>query len=222
MEKVRLNILGLSYSQTRTGAYALILGEENGKRRLPVIIGTNEAQAIAIQLEGLKPYRPLTHDLFVGMASAYHISVVEVNIIKLEEGIFYSELVCERDNARIKIDSRTSDAVALALRFKCPIFVNEDIMEKASVILDEKTGQLKQKDEKPPKEREINEYSIKELRKMMGIAIDDEDYETASILRDELNKREEAGEIEEDDDEDGDKHEDDDFFDDEDEDDDFI
>ena len=122
-KKIRLNIIGLSYSQTQTGAYALILGEETGKRRLPVIIGTSEAQAIAVQLEGLTPYRPLTHDLFLSMASAFHIELLEVNIVKLEEGVFFSELVCAKDGSKIKIDSRTSDAIALALRFKCPIFV---------------------------------------------------------------------------------------------------
>ena len=142
MKKILLKIAGLSYSQTRAGAYALILEEEDGNRRLPVIIGTSEAQSIAIQLEGLKPYRPLTHDLFVSMASSFHIEVTEVNIIKLEEGIFYSEIICKKENTKIKIDSRTSDAIAIALRFKAPIFVKESIMTKAGMLFDDDKGKF--------------------------------------------------------------------------------
>lgn len=197
MKKIRLNILGLSSSQTQTGAYALILGEENGNRRLPVIIGTGEAQAIAIRLEGLKPYRPLTHDLFHSMASAFHIMVTEVNIIKLEEGIFYSELVCERSNARIKIDSRTSDAIALALRFRCPIYVTEAIMNKAALIFDEITGKLIPATDSGEPENEqaestqLSDMTIEELQKLMQEAIDNENYENASKYRDEINRRDE-------------------------------
>lgn len=193
MKKVKLNILGLSSSQTQTGAYALILGEENGNRRLPVIIGTVEAQAIAIKLEGLKPYRPLTHDLILSISSAFNIIVTEVNIIKLEEGIFYSELVCERGNARIKIDSRTSDAIALALRFRCPIYVTEAIMQKASLIFDDKTGKLIPSAEENSTEVDaevpITDLPIDELQKLMQEAIDNEHYEKASKYRDEINRR---------------------------------
>jgi bifunctional DNase/RNase len=193
MKKIRLNILGLSSSQTQTGAYALILGEENGNRRLPVIIGTVEAQAIAIKLEGLKPYRPLTHDLVVSISSAFNITVTEVNIIKLEEGIYYSELVCERGNARIKIDSRTSDAIALALRFRCPIYATEAIMKKAALIFDDKTGKLIPSSEETNPEAEdetpITDLSIDELQTLMQEAIDNEDYEKASVYRDEITKR---------------------------------
>jgi len=194
MKKIRLKIAGLSYSQTRQGAYALILEEKDGGRRLPVIIGTTEAQSIAIYLEELKPFRPLTHDLFVSMANSFHIEIIEVNIINLEEGIFYSEIICKREHAKIRIDSRTSDAIALAIRFKAPIFVKESIMEKAGMIFTEegerKTGVTdvpeKENDEK---EKKISDFTDNELNTMMQEAIDNEDYETASKIRDELNKR---------------------------------
>ncbi|MDD4754614.1 MAG: bifunctional nuclease family protein [Prolixibacteraceae bacterium] len=136
MQKIRLNILGLSVSQTQSGAYALVLSEENGDRRMPIIIGPVEAQAIAIQLEELKPPRPLTHDLIKNIALAFEIALIEVVIYKLEEGIFYSELLCEMDGKEVRIDSRTSDAVALALRFRCPIYTTEEILSKAGVILE--------------------------------------------------------------------------------------
>ena len=136
MEKIRLQVLGLSYNHSNSGAYALVLSEEAGDRRIPIIIGGVEAQAIAIQLEGLTPPRPLTHDLFVSFAEAFNIMVEEIYIYKLKDGVFYSELVCTDGKTRIRIDSRTSDAVALALRFKVPIFTSREIMEKAGIILD--------------------------------------------------------------------------------------
>ena len=135
-KKVKLNILGLSYSQTQSGAYALVLAEEEGDRRIPIIIGGVEAQSIAIKLEGLEPPRPLTHDLFLNFARAFDVELTEVLIYKLEEGIFYSELVCTRSSEVIRIDSRTSDAVALALRFNCPIYTYEEILAKAGIVLD--------------------------------------------------------------------------------------
>ncbi len=128
MNKIKLNVLGISYSQTQSGAYALVLTEEHGNRRIPIIIGGFEAQAIAIQLEGLTPPRPLTHDLFLSFATAFNISLIEVDIYRLEEGVFYSKLVCENGNREITIDARTSDAIALALRFKCPIYTTEEII----------------------------------------------------------------------------------------------
>ncbi len=196
MKKIRIKIAGLSYSQTRSGAYALILEEDDGSRRLPVIIGTAEAQSIAIQLENLKPYRPLTHDLFVSMANSFHIEVIEVNIIRLEEGIFYSEIVCKREHAVIKIDSRTSDAVAIALRFHAPIYVTEDIMNKAAMIFDDETVPRppekvpEQKPEKKSEKTDFTKISEKNLKKMMKEAIENEEYEKASVIRDELNRRE--------------------------------
>lgn len=197
MQKIRLNILGLSVSQTQSGAYALVLAEEEGERRIPIIIGPVEAQAIAIQLEGLKPPRPLTHDLIKNMALAFDIALLEVTIYKLEEGIFYSELLCEMDGKEVKIDSRTSDAVALALRFKCPIFTSEEILQKAGIVLegdDEHSpvrSFLDDEDEfEAPEGSSYAQYSTSELNELLNEAIQNEDYEKASVIRDELNKRE--------------------------------
>jgi hypothetical protein len=195
MQKIRLNILGLSVSQTQSGAYALVLAEENGDRRIPIIIGPVEAQAIAIQLEGLKPPRPLTHDLIKNMALAFDIALLEVSIYKLEEGIFYSELLCEMDGKEIKIDSRTSDAVALALRFRCPIFTTEEILKKAGIVLefeDENSPVRSYSDDEiePTSSSSYAQYSQNELKEMLNEAVQNEDYEKASIIRDELKKRE--------------------------------
>jgi bifunctional DNase/RNase len=195
MQKIRLNILGLSVSQTQSGAYALVLAEENGERRIPIIIGPVEAQAIAIQLEGLKPPRPLTHDLIKNMAMAFDIALLEVTIYKLEEGIFYSELLCEMDGKEIKIDSRTSDAVALALRFRCPIYTTEEILKKSGIILDLEDEEspvrnVSDKDDfSEPEVSTYSQYSANELNEMIDEAIRNEDYEKASIIRDELKKR---------------------------------
>ncbi|GET20197.1 bifunctional nuclease family protein [Prolixibacter denitrificans] len=197
MRKIKLNILGLSYSQTQSGAYALVLSEDDGNRRIPIIIGAVEAQAIAIQLEGLKPPRPLTHDLFLNTALAFNINVVEVFIHKLEEGIFYAELVCEQDGNQITVDSRTSDAVALALRFECPIYTTEEILDKAGIILDfeEEENEDEESSDKEmvgPEEDEDSDYSVystEELNTMLDKAVTEEDYEKASEIRDEIQKR---------------------------------
>jgi uncharacterized protein len=197
MKKVKLNILGLSYSQTQTGAYALVLSETDGNRRIPIIIGAVEAQAIAIQLEGLKPPRPLTHDLFLNVALAFDIEIAEVFIHKLEEGIFYAEIVCEQNSNRIRVDSRTSDAIALALRFECPIFTTEEIIEKAGIIMEfDDAHELGEEPEdsnflKKTSARHIDysEYSSEELKELLDAAIADEDYEKASEIRDEINRR---------------------------------
>lgn len=197
-----MNVLGISYSQTQSGAYALVLAEESGDRRIPIIIGGFEAQAIAIQLEGLKPPRPLTHDLFLSFSTSFGISIIEVIIYKLEEGVFYSKLVCEDSEKTIAVDARTSDAIALALRFKCPIYTTEDILAKSGIILEiekedtAKTG-MKEPDfgepvirEKPSKSsEEFKDYSLSELKEMLQVAIRQENYERASEIRDELNKR---------------------------------
>ncbi len=196
MHKIRLNILGLSVSQTQSGAYALVLAEEDGDRRIPIIIGPVEAQAIAIQLEGLKPPRPLTHDLIKNIALAFNIALLEVTIYKLEEGIFYSELLCEMDGKEIRIDSRTSDAVALALRFKCPIYTSEDILKKAGIVLEVDDEHSPVRSYTDDDDYEMNEpssyaqYSLNELKEMLNEAIQNEDYEKASIIRDEMKKRE--------------------------------
>jgi bifunctional DNase/RNase len=195
MEKIRLNILGLSVSQSQSGAYALVLAEEKGDRRIPIIIGPIEAQSIAIQLEGLKPPRPLTHDLFKFMATSFDIVILEVIIYKLEEGIFYSELVCQREDVRITIDSRTSDAVALALRFNCPIYTTEDILNRAGIVIEfeNEHGQDDWNqnivDEPVRGKHEYEKYTSAELNQMLESAIQAEDYEKASAIRDEINRR---------------------------------
>ncbi len=197
MKKVKLNILGLSYSQTQTGAYALVLSEVDGKRRIPIIIGAVEAQAIAIQLEGLKPPRPLTHDLFLNIALAFDIEIVEVFIHKLEEGIFYAEIVCEQGSNRIRVDSRTSDAIALALRFECSIYTTDEVIDKAGIIMDfDESGDLTDDFEGTefirkgsPHLTDYSDSSIDDLNELLDSAISDEDYEKASEIRDEINKR---------------------------------
>src|SRR5512133_1072356 len=187
MNKVKLNVLGISYSQTQTGAYALVLAEETGRRRIPIIVGGFEAQAIAIQLEGLKPPRPLTHDLFLNVALAFDIEIAEVFIHKLEEGIFYAEIVCEQNSNRIRVDSRTSDAIALALRFECPIYTTEEIIEKAGINMEfDESGELNEEPEEGDRENvsktsaghvDYSEYSLEELNELLDAAVGNEDYE---------------------------------------------
>jgi len=190
MSKKKLSILGLSYSQTQTGAYALVLVEESGKRRIPIIIGGAEAQAIAIEIEGLKPLRPLTHDLFYSLASSFDIEMIEVNIHKLEEGIFYSELIAERDGVRQIIDARTSDAIALAIRFKCPIYTTEKILDSAGIQFESEDDEPTTKKRKTKKEVDIlAEKSQDDLQDMLDNAIATENYELASKIRDELKRR---------------------------------
>ncbi len=201
MNKIKLNVLGISYSQTQTGAYALVLAEENGNRRIPIIVGGFEAQAIAIQLEGLKPPRPLTHDLFLNFARTFTIDLLEVTVYKLEEGVFSSKLTCDDGKRIIEIDARTSDAIALALRFKCPIYTTEEIMRKAGIILDfEKESNVSGPPEKPapvkniPVENktladELAKVNMAELQEMLNDAVKDEDYERASMIRDEIKRR---------------------------------
>ncbi len=193
MEKIRLEILGMSYSQSQSGAYALILGEKNGKRRLPIIIGGFEAQAIAIELEKMKPARPLTHDLLKRVADAFQITVLEVIINKFHEGVFYAQLICDDGKQTIEIDSRTSDAVALAIRFKCPIYTFENIMSSAGIVVqDEKAKEKKKESEWLPGDAEGNPYeqnTIAELEELISKAIENEEYESASRIRDEIKKR---------------------------------
>jgi uncharacterized protein len=191
MNKIKLSIESLVYSQTHSGAYVLVLIEEFGQRKLPIVIGTAEAQAIALALEGMTPPRPLTHDLFVNFALAYNINLVEVIITKLEGEIFYAELVCESISSRIKIDSRTSDAVALAIRFKCPIYANESVLKSAGISY---VGQPSQqgKAESTIGNEQSSDLAIKslsELELLLNDAINSENYELASKIRDEINKR---------------------------------
>ncbi len=196
--KIKLDILGLSYSQTQTGAYALVLGEVDGKRRLPIIIGNFEAQAIAIELEQMKPSRPLTHDLFKSFAEAYNAKVSEVLIYKLEEGIFFANLICERDGSQFEIDARTSDAIALAVRFNCPIYTYESILSSAGIVLEEDDDDsLKQTSEKGSSSIEVkssdegtlSNMSVKELNAELEKALNKENYERATEIRDEIKRR---------------------------------
>ena len=192
MEKKRLEIVGMSYSQSQTGAYALILGEVGGKRRIPIIIGGFEAQSIAIELEKMKPSRPLTHDLIKNFADTYNISLKEVVINKFVDGIFFAKLVWDQYNTETEIDSRTSDAVALAIRFRCPIYTYEKILTEAGIIFDEsssKEAKSKGFTEKNIKQHKYEDYSLNELNNLLKKAVDKEDYEKASVIRDEINRR---------------------------------
>lgn len=203
MKKVRLEIVGLSYSQTQSGAYALVLGESTGTRRLPIIIGGFEAQAIAIELEKMSPSRPLTHDLFKAFAETFDVKVSEVLIYNLVEGIFYAKLLCNDGSRDVEIDARTSDAIALAVRFNCPIFTYEFILKSAGIVLDDDaaaaiTGETEQpvpKEHTPEvkstssSQEVYKEKSTEELKNMLQTALDDEQYEMASKIRDELNQR---------------------------------
>jgi len=196
MGKVKLNVLGISYSQTQSGAYALVLSEEEGKRRIPIIIGGFEAQSIAIQIEGLTPPRPLTHDLFLNFSKSFSIEILEVQIYKLEEGVFFSKLHCDNGKKEVYIDARTSDAIALALRFKCPIYTTEDIIEKAGIILEfDGTDDESEKAAAPAEKKEnydttlFSKMSLSELKSILDEAVNNEDYEKASKIRDEIKKR---------------------------------
>jgi len=194
VKKVKLEIVGLSYSQTQTGAYALVLGESKGKRRLPIIIGGFEAQAIAIELEKMTPSRPLTHDLFKSFAEGFDISVSEVLIYNLVEGIFFAKIICSNGEKDVEIDARTSDAIAVAVRFNCPINTYEFILSQAGIILDDEAinaaGESGEMDDLV--EADVNDYlkkSTEELKQLLDAALADEDYEKASRIRDEINNR---------------------------------
>ena len=197
MDKIKLNVLGISYSQTQTGAYALVLTEEEGERRIPIIIGGFEAQSIAIQLEGLKPPRPLTHDLFHNFALTFKINLREIIIYKLEEGVFYSKLICNNGGEDVTIDARTSDAVALALRFKCPIYTTEEILSKSGIVIDleQEKGSGEAKNEKKTKKttkgssQKYKDMNLEELEDLLEEAVKNEEYEKASAIRDEINRR---------------------------------
>ncbi len=194
MEKIKLDIVGLSYSQTQSGAYALVLGEAEGKRRLPIIIGGFEAQAIAIELEKMTPSRPLTHDLFKNFADEFDIHVQEVIIYNLVEGIFFAKLVCEKDGQEVEIDSRTSDAIALSVRFECPIYTYEFVLSSAGIVLDDEEDSASELVEEEVDLDELTRdpletSSLEDLEKQMQEALDKEDYEAASKIRDEINRR---------------------------------
>ena len=208
MSLVKLSIKGISYSQTQNGAYALILNEVDGERKLPIVIGAFEAQSIAIALEKeIKPPRPLTHDLFKNFAERFDITVKQVIIHKLVDGVFYSSIICERDKIEEIIDARTSDAIALALRFNAPIFTYKNILDKAGIYLkansqdtdkdSQEIDDILSNPETFGNEAESNQsgrvyikYSLQELSELLDQAVQHEDYEKAAKIRDEISKRE--------------------------------
>jgi len=200
MKKIKLDIVGLSYSQTQSGAYALVLGEISGRRRLPIIIGSFEAQAIAIEIEKMTPSRPLTHDLFKSFADAYHINVQEIIIYNLVDGIFYSKLICSDGKKTIEIDARTSDAIAVAVRFDCPIYTYEFILSTAGIVIEGNDFVYLENINETPEEKTVTSpsgaspagftsLSTDELKSKLQEALADEAYEKAAKIRDELNKR---------------------------------
>lgn len=196
MQLIQLDIVGLSYSQTQTGAYALVLGELTGNRRLPIIIGSFEAKAIAIAMESdIKTERPITHDLFTSFAKGYGVQVQKVLISSIQDGVFSSIIYCvNQDGKELELDARTSDAVAIALRFQAPIFTYEVIMKEAGIILDREPSKLIESEEEstrtsPAISDEFSPLSMNELEEALDKAIEEEDYERASKIRDEINKR---------------------------------
>ncbi len=196
MNKIKLDIVGLSYSQTQSGAYALVLGEVNGRRRLPIIIGSFEAQAIAIEIEKMTPSRPLTHDLFKSFAQAYHITVQEIIIYNLVDGIFYSKLLCSDGKKTMEIDARTSDAIAIAVRFDCPIYTYEFILSSAGIVIEgndfvylENIGEAPEDVTPSQTAAGYSSLSTDEIKTKLQEALAEEAYEKAAKLRDELNRR---------------------------------
>lgn len=195
MKKIKLDIVGLSYSQTQSGAYALVLGEINGRRRLPIIIGGFEAQAIAIEIEKMTPSRPLTHDLFKSFATSYHVNVQEVIIYNLVDGIFYAKLICNDGKKTVEIDARTSDAIALAVRFECPIYTYEFILATAGIVIEGNDFVFLENIEPQTEEKaasttlNYSSLSEEELKAKLKEALTDEAYERAAKIRDELSRR---------------------------------
>lgn len=190
MKKIELEIVALSHSITQTHSYAVVLGEVNGLRRLPIVIGGFEAQAIAVALERMQPSRPLTHDLMKNFMMAFNIDLHEIIINDLQEGIFYSKLVCSSDKDTIEIDSRTSDAVALAVRFGCPIYTYDNILDSAGILMDEDEKKKKvvvtHNDDKSD---DLKKMTVPELESMLNEVLEHEDYIKAASIRDEINRR---------------------------------
>lgn len=202
LKKIKLEILGLSSSQSQTGSFALVLGETEGNRRLPIIIGMFEAQAIAIEIEKIIPNRPMTHDLFKSFANSFHFHVEEIIISDLKEGVFFARIVCSDGLNKTEIDARPSDAIAIGLRFDSPIFTYESILSEAGIVLTDQEEEEERVETKPePKSKPKKEsgkktvgddyknYSVEKLNEMLKEAIDKEDYERAAKIRDELSKR---------------------------------
>lgn len=195
MKKIKLDIVGLSYSQTQSGAYALVLGEINGRRRLPIIIGAFEAQAIAIEIEKMTPSRPLTHDLFKSLAGSYNINIQEIIIYNLVDGIFFAKLICSDGKKTSEIDARTSDAIALAVRFDCPIYTYEFILATAGIVIEGNEFVFLENIEAPTEEKAVSatinfsSLTEDELKEKLKDALADEAYEKAAKIRDELSRR---------------------------------
>ncbi len=196
MKKIKLDIVGLSYSQTQSGAYALVLGEVSGRRRLPIIIGSFEAQAIAIEIEKMTPSRPLTHDLFKNFAQSFGISIQEIIIYNLVDGIFYAKLICNDGKKTIEIDARTSDAIAMAVRFDCAIFTYEFILSSAGIVIEgndfvylENMADATEEKSAATTAGGYATLSNEELKTKLQEALSDEAYEKAAKIRDELNRR---------------------------------
>ena len=198
MKKIELEIVALSHSITQTHSYAVVLGEVNGLRRLPIVIGGFEAQAIAVALEKMQPSRPLTHDLMKNFMNAFAIDLLEIIICDLQEGIFYSKLVCSSENDTVEIDSRTSDAIALAVRFGCPVYTYENILESAGILMEDSSSTGKKKKGKqevmvehdgPTGNEDLKTMTLTELNNLLNQVLDSEDYIRAIAIRDEINSR---------------------------------
>jgi uncharacterized protein len=194
MKKIELEIVALSHSITQTHSYAVVLGEVNGLRRLPIVIGGFEAQAIAVALERMQPSRPLTHDLLKNFMNAFNVDLQEIIINDLQEGIFYSKLVCVNEHDTVEIDSRTSDALALAVRFGCPVFTYDHILESAGILMED-TGATKGKSTggapsaEPGTRDDLSALSLEELNNLLNEVLEQEDYIRAIPIRDEIKKR---------------------------------
>jgi uncharacterized protein len=194
MKKIELEIVALSHSITQTHSYAVVLGEVNGLRRLPIVIGGFEAQAIAVALEKMHPSRPLTHDLMKNFMNAFNIDLQEIVICDLQEGIFYSKLVCVSEHDTVEIDSRTSDALALAVRFGCPIYTYDNILESAGILMEDPSGKKKQPREAVAAESsagtdDLKALTLDELNTLLTEVLEQEDYIRAIAIRDEINTR---------------------------------
>jgi bifunctional DNase/RNase len=200
VEKIQLEILGLSSSQSQSGSFALVLGETDGNRRLPIIIGMFEAQAIAIEIEKIIPNRPMTHDLFKSFGHSFNYTIKEIVISDLKEGVFFAKIVCENDSKTVEIDARPSDAIAIGLRFNAPIYTYEKIMKDAGIILTEEsedeasdlTAEIKKDESKASttsEDKPLKDHSYDKLKEMLNKALEEEDYERAAKIRDELNRR---------------------------------
>jgi uncharacterized protein len=194
MKKIELEIVALSHSITQTHSYAVVLGEVNGLRRLPIVIGGFEAQAIAVALEKMQPSRPLTHDLMKNFMTAFNLDLHEIIICDLQEGIFYSKLLCSSENDTVEIDSRTSDALALAVRFGCPVYTYENILDSAGILMEESGEPKKKKQEvsveqENPANEDLKTMSLDDLNILLNTVLEHEDYIRAIAIRDEINNR---------------------------------